>query len=255
MHSGVALTRVRTTVPKQTVSTRAILLRAVDHGDSDRIVTFLTQDYGLVSALARGARKSTKRFAGGLEPFSDVAIRYTTKKGQLEGGLFEGGLCTLTSATPKRFFSGLLGSVERMNAAGKATKWLNRFAQPGIDGSSMFRAGLRAYALMESTPFPNARGVLFVDQLLFLNGLALRLDSCVVSGKVPGYDEPTYVDPTRGGVISARYRGPHSVRLSASARGLLSKSRHDLSVDLDKHDETELVEVVSPLLSSVYERA
>ena len=47
-------------------STPAIVLRAVNYGEADRIVTLFGRDTGRLSALARGARKSQRRFAGGL---------------------------------------------------------------------------------------------------------------------------------------------------------------------------------------------
>src|SRR3954469_7690398 len=48
------------------ITTDAILLRSVAYGEADRVVTLLGRTTGRVSALARGARKSTKRFGGGL---------------------------------------------------------------------------------------------------------------------------------------------------------------------------------------------
>lgn len=48
------------------LSTPAILLRTINYGESDRVVTLFGRDTGRVSALARGARKSQRRFAGGL---------------------------------------------------------------------------------------------------------------------------------------------------------------------------------------------
>jgi len=48
------------------LSTPAILLRTIDYGEADRVVTLLGRTTGRVSALARGARKSQKRFGGGL---------------------------------------------------------------------------------------------------------------------------------------------------------------------------------------------
>jgi DNA repair protein RecO (recombination protein O) len=47
-------------------STPAILLRTINYGEADRVVTLLGRATGRVSALARGARKSQKRFGGGL---------------------------------------------------------------------------------------------------------------------------------------------------------------------------------------------
>jgi DNA repair protein RecO (recombination protein O) len=51
---------------RQTVITKAIVLRRVAYGEADWVVTLLGRDTGHVSALARSARKSTRRFAGGL---------------------------------------------------------------------------------------------------------------------------------------------------------------------------------------------
>jgi DNA repair protein RecO (recombination protein O) len=51
---------------RQTVITKAIVLRRVAYGEADWVVTLLGRETGHVSALARSARKSTRRFAGGL---------------------------------------------------------------------------------------------------------------------------------------------------------------------------------------------
>jgi DNA repair protein RecO (recombination protein O) len=48
------------------LSTPAILLRTINYGEADRVVTLLGRTTGRLSALARGARKSQKRFGGGL---------------------------------------------------------------------------------------------------------------------------------------------------------------------------------------------
>lgn len=51
---------------RQKIVTKAIVLRRVAYGEADWVVTLLGRDVGHVSALARSARKSTRRFAGGL---------------------------------------------------------------------------------------------------------------------------------------------------------------------------------------------
>lgn len=58
-------------------TTQAIVLRTVSYGESDRVVTLFGRTTGRVSALARGARKSQKRFAGGLALCSvgEVSVR------------------------------------------------------------------------------------------------------------------------------------------------------------------------------------
>jgi DNA repair protein RecO (recombination protein O) len=51
---------------RQTFVTKAIVLRRVAYGEADWVVTLLGRETGHVSALARSARRSTRRFAGGL---------------------------------------------------------------------------------------------------------------------------------------------------------------------------------------------
>ena len=53
----------------------AIVLRAVDFGEADRVVTFLTRSNGKVAVFARGARKSGKRFVGGLGALVELNVR------------------------------------------------------------------------------------------------------------------------------------------------------------------------------------
>ncbi len=50
--------------------TKGILLRRVDYGEADRIVTFLTPTHGKVGAMVKGARKVKSKLAGGIELFS-----------------------------------------------------------------------------------------------------------------------------------------------------------------------------------------
>ena len=48
--------------------TPALVLRGRTHGESDKIVTFLTRDWGKVTGIAKGAKRSQRRFVNVLEP-------------------------------------------------------------------------------------------------------------------------------------------------------------------------------------------
>ena len=56
------------------IASPAFVLRARPYGESDRIVTFLTEQHGKVSGIAKGAKNSRRRFAGTLEPFVRVRV-------------------------------------------------------------------------------------------------------------------------------------------------------------------------------------
>ena len=53
---------------------QGVVLRHVEVGEADRILTFYTLEYGKVQAIAKGIRKMKSRKAGHLEPFSRVEL-------------------------------------------------------------------------------------------------------------------------------------------------------------------------------------
>ncbi|HYB98595.1 MAG TPA: DNA repair protein RecO [Candidatus Limnocylindrales bacterium] len=62
------------------LTTTAFVLRTRNYGESDRIVVLLTREAGKISAIAKGARRSVRRFAGGaLEPFQELSVRIARK--------------------------------------------------------------------------------------------------------------------------------------------------------------------------------
>ena len=62
--------------------TEAIVLRAHALGESDRIVTFLARGQGKVRAVAKGARRSRRRFGTNLELLSRVRLAWFEKENQ-----------------------------------------------------------------------------------------------------------------------------------------------------------------------------
>jgi DNA repair protein RecO (recombination protein O) len=60
--------------------TESIVLKSFSLAEADRIVVFLTQDHGLVRAVAKGAKRMKSRFGSTLEPFSTVRLNYFQKE-------------------------------------------------------------------------------------------------------------------------------------------------------------------------------
>ena len=56
--------------------TQAVVLRSQSFGESDRIVCFLTEEHGKVTGIAKGAKRSRRRFVNSLELFSVVNLRF-----------------------------------------------------------------------------------------------------------------------------------------------------------------------------------
>ena len=68
--------------------TEAIVLRRFDYGESDWIVTFYTSDFGKIRGIAKGARRSRRRFANTLELFCCSHILFS-RRGREDLALIE----------------------------------------------------------------------------------------------------------------------------------------------------------------------
>ena len=51
------------------IKTSGIVIKRMNYGEADRILTVLTEDHGKVKAIARGSRKILAKLGGSLEPF------------------------------------------------------------------------------------------------------------------------------------------------------------------------------------------
>jgi hypothetical protein len=60
----------------------AVVLGVMDYREADRIVTLFTLEHGKIKGVARGAKRSIRRFGGALEPFARLAVQLA-----LTGGL------------------------------------------------------------------------------------------------------------------------------------------------------------------------
>lgn len=83
---------------------QAFVLSNSDYGESDRIVSLFTLEYGRLKGFARGARNSRKRFGPALEPLARIDVQLNHKD----------GLSSLRSADVITLYSGIraeLGAI------------------------------------------------------------------------------------------------------------------------------------------------
>jgi len=189
-----------------------VLLRSVAYGESDRVVTLLTRAHGKIAALARGARRSKKRFAGALEPFAllrvDVAL----------GG---NGMGRLDAATVVRAYPALLRDLARMNAAGAFLTLVRDLLPDGAADEEIFEDVISVLDALEGGEIPEQSLLLTAQaQLLARAGWSPGLDGCGRCGKVPEHTRSADFDPVNGFLVCQSCGGA-SHRLSALARAAL----------------------------------
>jgi DNA repair protein RecO (recombination protein O) len=207
------------------------------------MVTFFTDQKGILSAVARSARRSLRRFPA-LEPMHLLRIGLEERPGAEVAFLVES-----TLARPRLT---LVGDLDRMEAAGRALRWVRRAAPPHTPEPALWREiNLLLDRLDVPGPGPSPGSLLAAAGLRMLGavGWGLDLAGCVRCGRACDPGASAYLDPGEGGLIcracgGARMllRGDRRDHLLAAARG----EEHTLDAD----DVRTALEVVDAALEA-----
>ena len=152
-------------------STPAILLRRLDYGDYDLILTFLSLQRGKITLIAKSAKKSTKRFAGTLELFSLIEVVGSTGKRR--------GLPVLQEATLKSPYSAIRSDIKKTAYASYWCELIYHWLEENQQQSQIYY--LLKYVLGEldsGALTPTELSVLFQMRLLYLTGHRPNLSEC-----------------------------------------------------------------------------
>lgn len=194
--------------------TRAFLLRSVDFGEADRIVTLFTETVGKVSVMARGARSSRRRFGGALEPFSLIDVEVAPGRGQLD---------RLSAARIERPFVRLLGRLTHMREGGYALEAIRALLPERQPEPRLFTALIDFIGALDApecaTPRQLKLGLLV--QAIAVMGFAPQLDRCGVCKRAPTHEQAVQLHPARGYIV-CRACGGARVLLSGRTRALWS---------------------------------
>ncbi len=70
--------------PMPTYTDEGIVLRRIDYGESDRILTVLTLEHGKIGVIARGVRRSQSRLASRTDLFTRSRMQLARGRGELD---------------------------------------------------------------------------------------------------------------------------------------------------------------------------
>jgi DNA repair protein RecO (recombination protein O) len=153
-------------------STSAILLRKIDFGDYDVIVTFFSMDGGKLSAIAKSAKKSTRRFLGVLEPFSELNIVCEKSR--------RGRLPILQEAVLTHPFSKIREDIKKTAYASYWGELIYEWMEEGEQQRDVYELYLYVLgALDRGHQSEAALSLLFQIRFLSLSGYAPNLMECI----------------------------------------------------------------------------
>jgi DNA repair protein RecO (recombination protein O) len=197
------------------------VVRRVEYGESDLVLGLFSEKLGRLSALARGARKSRKRFGGVLEPMHTLSVSVDERPGA--------ELCTLREAKLETVRTRLTSDLDRMEVAGRALGWVRRASPPRTPEPDVWVALVDLLDRLDdpiAAPTPRKELAEAGLRLLVAFGWGLDLSRCVSCGKPCPDGSAAMVDVARGGLVckscgGARLRlaGPTKARLIRAAAG------------------------------------
>jgi DNA repair protein RecO (recombination protein O) len=203
---------------KRYLKLRAIVLRTVDYGESDRVVTLFTAERGKLAAFARGARASRRRFGGALEPFTLLAVEARERRGA--------ETLSLESAQVERGFGALRGDLARIACAGYACELARELTRDAEAHPDLFELLAGYLEALDAAPPTAAALRAFELGALRAAGLGPRLEACARCGQAPGEGTRVRFDPAHGGLLCHRctaFASPAARDLSAATARALAR--------------------------------
>ncbi len=172
-------------------TTDGIVLRVTEFRESDRIVLFYTRDFGKVSALAKHATKSRKRFGTQLNVFQLLRLHLKQKPNR--------SLALLEQVKPVTTLSGIYKDWRRIAAACVVADMANEMTREGSANPKVFDACQEALIrLHEGRDWQAALGFFEYD-LLNASGYRPAVRACVSCRRAWGEDESAYWVHSAGG--------------------------------------------------------
>ena len=160
-------------MPRSIVKTKGIILRSQRMGETSKLVTLYTEDYGKLKATAKGARKPKSKFGGSLELMTEVqAVCYVRDERDLQ---------TLSDCDMLRSREQLASDLERLSFGSAACELIDHLTIEGEPNRRLYQclAGVLE-ALSEVEP-DQAEPVFWYYQLRVVGALGYRpeLVQCV----------------------------------------------------------------------------
>ena len=226
------------------LTSSALLLRKTNYGESDLVLQVLTEDVGRLGVIARAARASKRRFAGGIEAFHGLRLQLDPPQ--------SGELYRLREAHIDVPRLSLVANLVAMDIAGRALSWVRNTTVPRTPEPKVFAACSRILDALDARPPQTvsegeARLAEFGLTLLSALGWALELLRCVRCDRLCPEHAPATLDPKHGGLVCRRCGGgKHLIGHELRSRMLAAQSGDH--TELLASDATQTLDIVEATL-------
>lgn len=153
----------------------SIILRTKEIGESDLLVTFFTADRGILKGIAKGARRSRKRFISCLDHFSFSALEYTVKPGR--------DLCFVQSCKLLEHFPALRSQYPLLSLASYMVELIEILSPLHVPEPSMFTLLKQSFGALGCAGYDRVIRALFEARSMAIGGYRIQLERCCKCGR------------------------------------------------------------------------
>ena len=147
-----------------------IVLGGRDLGESDRLMTFFTREQGKTRAVAKGAKRSRKRFLNSLEPFTVVAMEIAQPRIQ--------GLARLERAEVVTAMPDIAGDYETFALASLLCELTDLWTREDDPSTQIYQLLTWALRALEKGERKWLTALAFQVKMLALSGVAPSWTQC-----------------------------------------------------------------------------
>ncbi len=173
----------------------ALVIKRIDLGEADKILTIITPNFGKLRVVAKGVRKVTSRLAGHVELFTRNTMLLAKAR----------NLDIITQSETVDAYRPLHEDLSRIAHASYASELLDAMTPDSLENYPLYKLAVGAFALISEDSHPDRVLRWFELQLLGYLGYAPELGQCVqcaseLQAVTNGWS------PSQGGVICASCR-------------------------------------------------
>ena len=200
----------------------AVVVKGMDYGEADRILTLYTKEEGKLNVIAKGVKKLKSRMRGSVQPFSHSGFILYAGRGNLD---------TVTQADLIEPFNLLRNDLKRWAYANYVVESLNGLVPERLVQKELFILLVASLHLLAVYDPKTAVSFWHVKMLSKL-GYAPQFENCTICGRTCG-EEILWFSAAHGGLLCKECSDKVVGKISLH-RGTIAVWNHLSKVNLNK---------------------
>ncbi len=222
------------------IKSEGIVIRTSDYGESNKVLTVYTKDFGKLGIMARGAKKTKSRLSSVSQLFTHA--HFLIQKGSGLGSLSQGEII--------HTYRGIKQDIVKTAYAAYMVELLDKSTEDQKPSSALFEFLSLSLRYLDEDVDPDILKAIFEMKMLRLAGVGPQVDRCVMCGRKEGN---FYFSIAEGGFLCEqdRHTDLNALGLSTHTARLLNLFYHiDLSRLGNVSVKKETKEVLKQVLTT-----